>query len=95
MINGLNAKLYASQGQQKTIVLVHKISEVELIREEIGEYPVLLLDDIMSEFDKSRQKYILESIKNMQIILTCTDSQIFEEKENKKIIEVENGRVKR
>lgn len=95
LINDLNAKLYASQGQQKTVALVHKISEVELINEEIGEYPVLLLDDIMSELDKKRQKYILENIKNMQIILTCTDSQMFRKKEDKKIIRVENGKIKR
>lgn len=95
LINNLNAKLYASQGQQKTVALVHKIAEVELINEEIGEYPVLLLDDIMSELDKKRQKYILENIENMQIILTCTDSRVFKNKENKKIIRVENGKIKR
>lgn len=95
LINGLSAKLYGSQGQQKTVSLVHKIAEVELIYKETEEYPVLLLDDIMSELDSMRQEYILKNIKNMQIILTCTDSQMFDEKENKKIIEVENGRIKR
>ena len=52
-INGREAKAFASQGQQKTIVLVQKLAEVELMQEETGDLPVLLLDDIMSELDKN------------------------------------------
>ncbi len=73
-INGTEAKLFASQGQQKTIVMSQKLAEVELIKTETGEIPVLLLDDIMSEFDKKRRDYILEHINNMQILITCTDT---------------------
>jgi len=70
LINGYSARKFGSQGQQKTCVLVQKLAEVYLIEDEIGEFPVLLLDDIMSELDESRQKYISDRIKDMQIIIT-------------------------
>ncbi len=73
LINGYSAKKYGSQGQQKTCVLVQKIAEVYLIKNEIGEYPVLLLDDIMSELDGTRQNYVMKNIKDMQIIITSAD----------------------
>lgn len=73
LINGYSAKKYGSQGQQKTCVLVQKIAEVNLIKNEIGEYPTLLLDDIMSELDGARQKYVMENIRDMQIIITSAD----------------------
>ena len=72
-INNRDAKAFASQGQQKTIVLVEKLAEVKLIKEDINETPVLLLYDIMSELDRKRQKFVLANIKDMQIIITCTD----------------------
>ena len=90
-INGKEAKAYASQGQQKTIVLVEKLAEVELISREIGESPVLLLDDIMSELDKKRQAFILSNIKGMQIIITCTDIEEFGNLDNFNRIYVENA----
>lgn len=73
LINGNEAKLYASQGQQKTIVMSKKLAEVRLMTDETGETPVLLLDDIMSELDKKRREYVLEHISDMQILITCTD----------------------
>lgn len=73
LINGAEAKLYASQGQQKTVVMAEKLAEVELIKAEVGEIPVLLLDDIMSELDRKRREYILSKSGNMQILITCTD----------------------
>lgn len=78
-INGKEARAFASQGQQKTIVLVEKLAEVLLIKEEINETPVLLLDDIMSELDKARRKFVLKNIENMQILITCTDIDDFSE----------------
>lgn len=74
MINDAEAKLFASQGQQKTIVMAQKLAEVELIKDEVGEVPVLLLDDIMSELDKSRRDFVLGSIGDVQILITCTDT---------------------
>ncbi len=92
-INGEDLKLFGSQGQQKTAILVQKIAEVELFREEIGEYPVLLLDDIMSELDSIRQDYILNKLRNMQIFITCTDREKFSEMTSGKFIKIEKGSV--
>lgn len=92
-INGVNAKNFSSQGQQKTVAMVQKIAEVNLIFEEKGEYPVLLLDDIMSELDFIRQSYILTRIKNMQIIITCTDKERFNTLPDTNTIKVEKGRI--
>ena len=93
-INGRDARAFASQGQQKTIVLVQKLAEVRLIKDEINETPVLLLDDIMSELDRSRRRFVLRSIDDMQIIITCTDLEEFSEsfgKDGISKIYVKNG----
>lgn len=95
LINGEEAKLYASQGQQKTIVMSQKLAEVELMADEIGEKPVLLLDDIMSELDKTRREYILKNIENMQILITCTDLEGIKIPEDAVQIEVINGKAER
>ncbi|WP_368489259.1 DNA replication/repair protein RecF [Clostridium sp. BJN0013] len=71
-INGINARNFGSQGQQRTSILTMKFASLEIIKEIIGEYPVLLLDDVLSELDKNRQKYILSSIKEIQTFITCT-----------------------
>ncbi|HIV85771.1 MAG TPA: DNA replication/repair protein RecF [Candidatus Monoglobus merdigallinarum] len=78
-INGADARAFASQGQQKTIALVEKLAEVSLIREEINETPVLLLDDIMSELDRKRRSFVAANIKDIQIVITCTDIDEFSE----------------
>ena len=78
----INDKLigaYGSQGQHRTAILSLKISELQIIHDEMGEYPVLLLDDFMSELDKDRRKNLLENIYNNQIIITCTDKSFFSE----------------
>ena len=72
-INGKEVNIYGSQGQNKTVVLSLKIAELNVIYEEIGEYPILLLDDFMSELDEVRRKNFLNNIKNTQVILTCTE----------------------
>ena len=72
LINNADAKSFGSQGQQRTAVLTIKFASLEIIKEIIGEYPVLLLDDVLSELDSKRQEYILNSIKNIQTIITCT-----------------------
>lgn len=74
-INGLDAKVYASQGQQRTCVLSLKIAQADMMFEKLGEYPVLLLDDIMSELDATRRRFLLEKISGRQVILTCTDPE--------------------
>ncbi len=95
LINGQEAKLYASQGQQKTVVLVQKLAEVALMQKETGELPVLLLDDIMSELDKKRQSFILNHIRDMQILITCTDIDGFDLSGDTALFTVENGNVTR
>lgn len=92
-INGKDLKLFGSQGQQKTAILVQKIAEVQLFFEETGEYPVLLLDDIMSELDSHRQDYILNKIKDMQIFVTCTDSEKFENLEKGRFLRIDKGEM--
>ena len=71
-INGINSREYASQGQQRSIILALKLSEIKLIEEKTSYEPVLLLDDVLSELDRQRQLYILESITNVQTMITCT-----------------------
>lgn len=73
-INGKDLKIFGSQGQQRTVVLSIKLSEVELINRQVGNYPVLLLDDVFSELDEERRKYLVKSFKDMQTIITVTDA---------------------
>lgn len=73
-----NVKIYASQGQQRTIILALKLSELLFIKELTGSYPVLLLDDILSELDRERQESLFSYIKNCQTIITITDAQKFD-----------------
>lgn len=72
-INDLDAKIYASQGQQRTSALSIKLAEVELIHKERGEYPILLLDDVLSELDISRRQDLIGAFKDIQTIVTTTD----------------------
>ncbi len=89
ILNGNEAKFYASQGQQRTIVLAIKMAEVEIIKDDMGETPVLLLDDILSELDESRRSYVLNKIKEIQVIVTCTDKDLFGNIPNVNLINVE------
>lgn len=72
-INDKELSIYGSQGQHRTSILSLKLSEVEIIKDEIGESPILLLDDFMSELDEKRRTHFLEKIENTQVIITCTD----------------------
>ena len=72
LINGSEVKTYGSQGQQRTAALSAKLAEIEIVKMETGETPLLLLDDVLSELDGSRQLYLMESIKDIQTIITCT-----------------------
>ena len=73
-INESPVSIYGSQGQRRTAIISLKLAEANVIYEEIGERPVILLDDFMSELDKKRIKGLLENIKENQVIITCTDS---------------------
>ena len=72
-INGKEVNIYGSQGQNRTVILSLKLAELNVIYDEIGEYPILLLDDFMSELDENRRKNFLNNIKNAQVILTGTE----------------------
>lgn len=93
LINGKNVKHFGSQGQQRTVVLTLKMAHLEMIRHYCGENPVLLLDDILSELDLSRQKYLLDKIEGRQVIITCTNRKGIPDSENKKFFHIQNGRV--
>ena len=72
LINGTDIRKYGSQGQQRTSALSLKLAEIELVKKLINDTPVLLLDDVLSELDSSRQNYLLNSIHDIQTIITCT-----------------------
>lgn len=72
MSNELDIRKFGSQGQQRTAALSLKLSEIELVKMLIHDTPVLLLDDVLSELDKNRQNYLLDSISNIQTFVTCT-----------------------
>ncbi len=71
-INNLDCRQFSSQGQQRTVALVMKLSLMEVIRKEINEYPILLLDDVLSELDSVRQEKLLNMCTNYQTLITCT-----------------------
>ncbi len=91
-INDKEIGIFGSQGQHRSAILSIKLSELEIIKEETEENPILLLDDFMSELDKERRENFLEDVNNTQIIITCTD-KLELKNENKKIFYVENGHV--
>lgn len=76
-IGNLDIRRFGSQGQQRTAALSLKMSEIELVRMVTGDTPVLLLDDVLSELDKNRQNYLLESIHDIQTVITCTGLEEF------------------
>lgn len=93
-INGEEATKYASQGQQRTIVLSLKLAELDIITQKTGEPPVLLLDDVLAELDDIRQNYLLKTIDiNTQTIITSVDTLLFDEKflEDVKVYKIEKG----
>lgn len=93
-INGKQVNIYGSQGQNRTVILSLKLAELEIIKEEIGEYPILLLDDFMSELDQKRRENFLKNINNTQILITSTDEFTIEEKMFKKF-RVNNANVEK
>ncbi|MBO5327965.1 MAG: DNA replication/repair protein RecF [Clostridia bacterium] len=95
IINDMDAKHFASQGQTRTAALSIKLAEVEIFKETCGEYPILILDDVMSELDLPRRKKLVERTQNLQTILTCTHAErvLYGREVNK--IKIEGGTIKR
>ena len=93
-INDISARFFGSQGQQRTAALSAKLAEIEIIKQSTKETPVLLLDDVLSELDGSRQKFLLEQIKNLQTLVTCTGLEdILLTMKDHKIMKMIEGRI--
>lgn len=95
MADGLDIRKFGSQGQQRTAALSLKLSEIEIVKKVINDTPILLLDDVLSELDKHRQNYLLDSISDIQTLITCTglDDFVNNRFHINKIMHVENGKV--
>lgn len=95
-LNDLDVKVYSSQGQQRTVSLSLKLAEAEMFKNRFGEYPILILDDVLSELDAKRQKRLSACVDGMQSIFTSTEfsKAKFQGREINKI-KIENGRIKR
>ena len=95
MANGIDIRRYGSQGQQRTAALSLKLSEIYIVKKKIKDTPVLLLDDVLSELDSSRQNYLLESISDIQTLITCTglDDFISHQFQINKVFQVVQGTV--
>jgi DNA replication and repair protein RecF len=95
-INDKDIKHFGSQGQQRTAVLALKLSEIEVIKEKTGFYPVLLLDDVMSELDISRRKFLTNSINTRQTFITSTEKKNYSSfKDKTSFFHVLNGEIQK
>ena len=94
--NEIDLRRYGSQGQQRTAALSLKLAEIEMVRRVTGDMPVLLLDDVLSELDGKRQKFLLERIRDIQTMITCTGIDDFTQNSFRidRLFLVENGRIK-
>jgi len=92
-INDMPARKFASQGQARTAAVSMKLAERDIHFDDKNEYPVLLLDDVLSELDSKRQSFIIGRIKNGQVFITCCDETPALNKHSGKIIKIEAGRI--
>ena len=92
-INGISAKNFGSQGQKRSVALSLKLAEAEILKKTTGEYPICLLDDIMSELDPKRQNFILNHIKEMQTFLSCCDPETLKNLKEGKRFQIKSGEV--
>lgn len=95
LVSDIDIRKYGSQGQQRTAALSLKLSEIELVKQSIHDTPVLLLDDVLSELDKHRQNYLLDSIHDIQTLITCTgvDEFVNHRFSINKVFHVQSGQV--
>lgn len=92
-INSVDVRAFGSQGQQRTASIALKLAEAEIFREKFGEYPVLILDDAMSELDKKRRSRLIDYVKKMQTIITCTEPECVPNYQSYNNIVVEDGKL--
>lgn len=93
IINGKNSRFFASQGQQRSAVLSLKLAEASVLRERMGENPVILFDDVLSELDNDRQDYLLNELRDCQVFITCCEKSNKEQLNEGKIFYVSEGNV--
>lgn len=92
-IGGQLAKTYASQGQTRTAVLSLKLAQREIFQEETGEWPVLLLDDVLSELDSKRQAFVLNRIRGGQVFIICCEEEKLEGLEGGRVFHIRDGSI--
>lgn len=93
LINDKNAKSFASQGQQRSAVLSLKLAEASVLKERMGEEPVILLDDVLSELDTKRQDFLLNELTDCQVFITCCEKSNKEQLRDGKIFYLQNGEI--
>ena len=94
-LNDMDARSYGSQGQQRSCALALKISEASILRKTSGEQPIALLDDVMSELDSKRQKYLIKFFDGWQVFVTCCDRSHLRKISSDKTFKIADGKVKR
>ena len=95
VVNGTDIRKFGSQGQQRTAALSLKLSEIELVKKTVKDYPILLLDDVLSELDSKRQEHLLSEINHIQTLITCTglDEFVSSKFQMDKIFKIVEGTV--
>lgn len=93
LINGISARKFGSQGQQRSASLSLKLGEAEIIKDLKGEHPIILLDDVMSELDSTRKNYILNKMTDKQVFITCCEKETISQLNMGKVIKIENGKA--
>ena len=95
LIGGEEARVFGSQGQARTAALSLKLAELEIFKKHAGEYPVLILDDVLSELDLPRRRKLVARLGEVQTLLTCTHAEkvLFGKAVNK--IRIADGKIKR
>ena len=92
-LDGADARKFASQGQARTSALALKLAEREIHNEEFGAYPILLLDDVLSELDENRQAFVRERISQGQVFISCCTDEGMRELQETKLFRVEQGQI--
>lgn len=92
-INGISARKFGSQGQQRSASLALKLGEAEIIKDIKGEHPIILLDDVMSELDSTRKNYILNKMTDKQVFITCCEKETISQLNVGKVFKIENGKA--
>ena len=93
LVDGRDVRAYGSQGQQRTAALAMRLSELDVMREQLGEWPMLMLDDVMSELDPGRRRQLVGRLKGVQTFITCTDAEDLAGAEVGKVWRVREGEL--